>query len=136
MGSFGGTYFRPIRSGVTQQSYKNVHKEFPDEWFEGLNIAKEVISSKYDIELNRYKVKSGTDLADWEKSGWISALGKHIYICHIFECHILLSQYICVYAIYTYIYIYLCYSYTNTKLTKFALCETTAQSQLLTVDSM
>ena len=88
MGSFGGTYFRPIRSGVTQQSYKNVHKEFPDEWFEGLSIAKEVTSSKYDIELNRYKVKSGTDLADWEKSGWISALGIHIYICNIYVCHL------------------------------------------------
>jgi hypothetical protein len=91
MGSFGGTYFRPIRSGVTQQSYKNVHKEFPDEWFEGLNIAKGVTSSKYDIELNRYKVKSGTDLADWEKSGWISALGNHdtsssLSLCNAMLC--------------------------------------------------
>jgi hypothetical protein len=88
MGSFGGTYFRPIRSGVTQQSYKNVHKEFPDEWFEGLNIAKEVTSSKYDIKLNRYKVKSGTDLADWEKSGWISALGnaKNLLILYAIQC--------------------------------------------------
>lgn len=29
MGSFGGSYFRPIRSSVTNMSYKDVWKEFP-----------------------------------------------------------------------------------------------------------
>lgn len=29
MGSFGGTYFRPIKSSITNMSYKDVWKEFP-----------------------------------------------------------------------------------------------------------
>lgn len=29
MGSFGGTYFRPIKSSVTGKSYRDVWKEFP-----------------------------------------------------------------------------------------------------------
>lgn len=29
MGSFGGTYFRPIKSSVTGQSHRDVWKEFP-----------------------------------------------------------------------------------------------------------
>eukprot|EP01031_Cornospumella_fuschlensis_P013256 gene13256-16209_t len=33
-GSFGGTYFRQITSGVTGETYKNVWKEFPSDWFE------------------------------------------------------------------------------------------------------
>lgn len=72
LGSFGGTYFRPIKSAVTGQSYRNVHQEFPDEWFEGLNMGKQVTSSTYDLNVNRYKVKCGTDLCDWEKAGWIA----------------------------------------------------------------
>ena len=76
LGSFGGTYFRPIHSAVTKQDYKDVHKEFPDDWFEGLNI-KKITSSAYDIDVNRYKVKCGSDLVDWERSGWIAPIGKH-----------------------------------------------------------
>ena len=33
MGSFGGTYFRPIHSTITNKNYKNVHKEFPADFF-------------------------------------------------------------------------------------------------------
>ncbi|CAB1117077.1 unnamed protein product [Ectocarpus sp. CCAP 1310/34] len=29
MGSFGGTYFRPIKSSVTGKSYRDQWKEFP-----------------------------------------------------------------------------------------------------------
>ena len=29
MGSFGGGYFRPIKSSVTGQTYRDVWKEFP-----------------------------------------------------------------------------------------------------------
>ena len=42
MGSFGGTYFRPIFSSVTGKVYKDVYKEFPEDWFEGLDIAKQI----------------------------------------------------------------------------------------------
>lgn len=35
LGAFGGTYFRPIKSAVTNAKYRNVHREFPKKWFEG-----------------------------------------------------------------------------------------------------
>lgn len=72
MGSFGGTYFRPIVSGVTGESLKNQHKEFPADWFDGLDIKKQVVARKYDAGENKYGVKCGGSLDMWESSGWIS----------------------------------------------------------------
>jgi len=71
-GSFGGGYFRPIQSGVTRKSYGDtVYKEFPASWFEGLDIAKQVTSSRYNVSVNRYLVKSGNSLEHWESRGWM-----------------------------------------------------------------
>ena len=36
LGSFGGTYWRPIKSNITGKKYENQHKEFPDSWWKGL----------------------------------------------------------------------------------------------------
>ncbi|CAN0070358.1 unnamed protein product, partial [Ectocarpus sp. 13 AM-2016] len=44
MGSFGGTYFRPIKSSVTGKTYRDQWKEFPADWFEGLNVKRQVAS--------------------------------------------------------------------------------------------
>ena len=73
MGAFGGTYFRPIYSSVTKKHYKSedVIKEYPKSWFKGIDIDKMVTSSKYDKKVNKYGVKCGSDLEDWEKSGWM-----------------------------------------------------------------
>ena len=73
MGSFGGTYFRNIQSGVTgkKHSGKTAIKEYPKDWFKGINIEKKVISQEYDKNVNTYKVKCGSSLQDWEKSNWI-----------------------------------------------------------------
>ena len=73
LGSFGGTYFRPIYSSVTKKHYKShdVIKEYPKSWFKGINIEKMVTSPDYDKNVNKYKVKCGSDLKDWEKSGWM-----------------------------------------------------------------
>ena len=73
MGAFGGTYFRPIYSSVTKKNYKSedVIKEYPKSWFKGIDIEKMVISPKYDKKVNKYGVKCGSDLEDWEKSGWM-----------------------------------------------------------------
>ena len=72
-GSFGGTYFRPIYSSVTNKSYtsNSVIKEYPDSWFNKINKDKYVISSVYDKSINKYGVKCGSSLEDWEKSGWM-----------------------------------------------------------------
>tara|TARA_B100001057_G_C22497379_1_gene812610 strand:- start:110 stop:697 length:588 start_codon:yes stop_codon:yes gene_type:complete len=73
-GSFGGTYFRDIYSSVTKKKYKGkkVIEEFPKDWFEGLDIDKYIISSDYDKSINKYKVKCGSSLEDWEKKNWIT----------------------------------------------------------------
>ena len=72
-GSFGGTYFRPIKSSITGKQYKSmdVIREYPKSWFSGLDIHKYVISPDYDKNVNKYKVKCGSSLEDWEKSGWM-----------------------------------------------------------------
>lgn len=78
MGSFGGTYFRPIYSSITKQSYKDDQwKEFPEEWFEGLNISRQVTSSVYHNSVNKYKVSCGGDLKMWEESGWITEIDPY-----------------------------------------------------------
>ena len=72
LGSFGGTYFRVIHSGVTGQTYHDAWKEFPIDWYDGLDIKKYISSPTYDKSLNYYKAKCGGDLHMWESSGWIT----------------------------------------------------------------
>ncbi|CAN0058035.1 unnamed protein product, partial [Laminaria digitata] len=71
MGSFGGTYFRPIKSSVTGKTYRDVWKEFPADWFQGLTVEKQVSNPKYFNSVNKYGVCCGGDLHMWESSGWI-----------------------------------------------------------------
>ena len=71
LGSFGGTYFRPIYSSINKQNYNNQHRELPVSWFSDLNIADQVTSKKCNLNINKYKVKAGSSLVDWETSGWI-----------------------------------------------------------------
>lgn len=77
LGSFGGTYFRPIKSGVTSLSYKDVWKELPADWLVGLDIKKMVSSSVYDKSKNTYGVDCGGDLHMWESSGWITEVDPY-----------------------------------------------------------
>jgi hypothetical protein len=67
LGVFGGTYWRPIHSGVTGKDHKNEHKEF--DW-EGID--EEMLSStKYDASRNCFQVKAGATLEEWESKDWI-----------------------------------------------------------------
>lgn len=70
-GVFGGTYFRNIRSSVTGKKYKDAWREFPEQWFDGLDIRKQVASNTCDKNVNKYAAKSGTSLKYWEQRGWI-----------------------------------------------------------------
>lgn len=72
-GSFGGTYFRPIKSSITGLKYNKQWLELPQEWLEGLEIKKTVASSIYNERVNTYGKKCGGDLDMWESSGWIKA---------------------------------------------------------------
>jgi len=72
LGSFGGTYFRPIYSSITKLKYgKEVWQELPKDWLEGLDVKNQVSSSFYDMSRNKYKVKCGASLEEWENSGWM-----------------------------------------------------------------
>jgi len=74
MGAFGGTYFRPIYSSVTNKNYtpEEAMKGLPKSWFQGLDMEKMITSTKYDKNVNKYKVKCGSTLEAWESSGWIN----------------------------------------------------------------
>ena len=54
LGVFGGSYFG-----------KKI-KEFPKSWFKNAKISK-----NFDVNLNRFKVKSGLSREYWIKKGWI-----------------------------------------------------------------
>ena len=69
-GAFGGTYFRPIKSGVTGRSYRNVHKRYS---FLRSVPEYKLCSTECDLSINKYGVHSGTSLEYWESKGWISA---------------------------------------------------------------
>lgn len=69
LGSFGGTYWRPIYSAVTKKSYKHIHKKYP--FLE--NLPEDTMSSvNYDNAKNKYQVKVGTSLDFWEGKNWIT----------------------------------------------------------------
>lgn len=74
MGSFGGTYFRPIYSAVVNRtiSSEEATRGLPAEWFEGLDKEIMVYSDTYNNKVNKYKVKCGQGLKEWEMSGWIT----------------------------------------------------------------
>ncbi|KAL4233085.1 hypothetical protein ACF0H5_007770 [Mactra antiquata] len=87
-GSFGGTYFRPIKSTVTGKSYSGVWKELPKDWLEGLNIGKQVSCAVYDEKVNTYGVKCGGSLQMWEESGWIhkqDPYGWFMWYCRFYQ---------------------------------------------------
>ena len=66
MGSFGGTYWRPIYSQVTKKKYKNQHLKY--KW----GLPDEVMTrTEYNKDINKYKVKVGTSLEFWECKQWI-----------------------------------------------------------------
>jgi hypothetical protein len=78
MGAFGGTYFRPIYSSITKKKYINQHKTFIKHgWFKTLDIDTMVTSHKCYPNLNKYKVRAGSSLDAWEKSGWINPIDPY-----------------------------------------------------------
>lgn len=65
-GAFGGTYFRPIYSSVTNKYYKNKHLKYQ------FNIDDNLLTRETeDNKLNKFGVHSGTTLEYWEEHNWI-----------------------------------------------------------------
>ena len=55
LGIFGGSYFN-----------KKQIKEFPKSWFKNAKLSK-----NFDVNLNRFRVKSGLSREHWIEKGWI-----------------------------------------------------------------
>ena len=74
MGSFGGTYWRPIYSSVVKKNMQNRHmKKYPKSWWKGIPTRHLTTDWKnYDKKINKYKKKVGTTLEFWEEKQWIS----------------------------------------------------------------
>ncbi|GMI36892.1 hypothetical protein TrCOL_g13031 [Triparma columacea] len=78
-GAFGGTYFRPIVSAVTNIKYKGsevVATSCLPEWVKGLE-KRVLTSSTYNVGVNRWGAKCGGSLGMWESSGWISEVDPY-----------------------------------------------------------
>ncbi len=69
MGSFGGTYWRPIHSAVTRKNHRGAHLKY--DWWAGIPDDF-LTSSIYDKKKNKYGVKVGTTLEYWESKHWIA----------------------------------------------------------------
>lgn len=86
-GSFGGSYWRSITSAVTHKVYPSTqHLEFA-EWWSGMDDA--LLNSPVEnVDLNRYKVHSGSSLAAWESQHWIHAQDPYGWVqwyCRFFR---------------------------------------------------
>ncbi len=71
LGVFGGSYFRPIKSAVTNKKHFDEHLELPTEWLKELDLDVKVCSPIYRPSVNKFGVKCGSDLEAWEEKGWI-----------------------------------------------------------------
>ena len=91
LGSFGGTYFRPIYSAVTNKNYKDKHKKYFSESFLKKYDPKKYLTKpfeEYDKSVNKYNVKCGQTLEAWQKSNWITKhdpYGWFEWYCNFFN---------------------------------------------------
>ena len=75
MGSFGGTYWRPIKSKFYKNTLKNKHEKYPKSWWKGIPLEHLTKTfDQYDKSINKYKKKVGTTLEFWEENDWIDMM--------------------------------------------------------------
>ncbi|KAG8526367.1 uncharacterized protein KY384_000360 [Bacidia gigantensis] len=70
-GVFGGSYFRSLYSRHLRATISDDWDDIPKEWYTGLDISLFLTSPDYDPEVNKYKVKCGQSIEEWEAAGWI-----------------------------------------------------------------
>ena len=73
LGSFGGTYWRPIYSSVVDKNLKKQHLKYPKSWWKGIpedHLTRDW--GEYNVKINKYGKKVGTTLDFWESKGWIT----------------------------------------------------------------
>ncbi|GAC96782.1 hypothetical protein PHSY_004366 [Pseudozyma hubeiensis SY62] len=75
-GAFGGTAFRDYHSRVLGRSIDVEAElaELPEHWLEDLDVDDMLRRDQLEPSVNKFKVKAGQSLEDWEKAGWIRPL--------------------------------------------------------------
>lgn len=87
-GAWGGGYFRAIASGVTGRVHEGAWRELPQAWLAGLSVPTRLAAPAYNAAVNKFGVRSGQDLRDWEGSAWITAqdpFGWFQWYCRYFQ---------------------------------------------------
>ena len=92
-GAFGGTYFRPIKSGITNQNYHSRHERyFTPQQLKKCKISIETMLTRpyeqYDKSVNKYKTRCGQTLEEWENKDWIThhdPYGWFEWYCNFFQ---------------------------------------------------
>lgn len=75
-GAFGGTAFRDYHSRVLQApiDVEAELAELPEDWLADLDVDGMLRRPQLEPSVNKFKVKAGQPLEEWEKSGWIRPL--------------------------------------------------------------
>lgn len=87
LGSFGGTYWRPIKSKFFDKTLRDKHKKYSTTWWKGIPES-HLTSSSYDAAKNKYKVRVGTSLSYWEEKDWIHSSQPYGWVqwyCDFYE---------------------------------------------------
>lgn len=88
-GSFGGSYWRPLRSQKLGITVQDDWKELPSEWTRNLDEGRFLANSSYDVSANKYSVACGQSIEEWEAAGWIDhthdVRGWFQWYCRFFQ---------------------------------------------------
>lgn len=73
-GAFGGSYFSPWHSGTLNLTLEDDYLHtLPKDWLHELQPpSKYLISPTYNSSLNKYQVRCGQTLSEWEAAGWLN----------------------------------------------------------------
>jgi len=71
-GCFGGSYYRPLYSKSLRTTIEDDWRELPQQWTESLNVERHLTNPVYDPEVNKFRVKCGQSIEEWEAAGWIA----------------------------------------------------------------
>ncbi len=62
-------------SRVCKRQLEADYVEFPADWYEGLDADDLLTRPEYENAANRYGVKAGQTIQEWEAAGWIRPIG-------------------------------------------------------------